>query len=78
MKFKIFLAALIAATVTSTLLAGGERTNDPVELKKRFDKKLASEFLKDKFWTTDFKDALARSADKGKPVLIYFTRSSAT
>jgi hypothetical protein len=78
MKIRFILLTLIVVAAASSLFAGGDGTNDPVELQKRLDKKLASTFLKDPFWTTSYKEALERSATENKPVLIYFTRSSST
>ena len=67
-------ATLLAVSVACTpaLLAQGQE-----DLIAKRDKKLASEWLKNADWTTDYDQARKVAKESGKPIFAYFTRSYA-
>ena len=64
---------------TPTLLAVGLALSSVLpaqaDLIEKRDNKLASAFLKNGDWITDYDKALAASTESGKPIFGYFTRS---
>jgi hypothetical protein len=51
--------------------------DDPAELEKKYQEKLAHEFFKKGPWLLDYDAARAEAKKTGKPLFVYFTRSYA-
>jgi hypothetical protein len=59
--------------VAAALAAFAQENGD--DLQGRRDRKLASEFLKKQGWILEYEKALEVSAQSGRPVFAYFSRS---
>lgn len=69
------LLSLASVTIAGTLLLGGASAQADLVAKR--DSKLASPFLKNGDWVTDFDTARERAKKEGKLIFAYFTRSFA-
>ena len=67
----------IAAPAARLIPAGAPTPKSQDELRAAFDKKLASAFVKNAGWITDFDAAKAEAHKTGKKIFAYFTRSYA-
>ncbi|MEM7202988.1 MAG: hypothetical protein AAF628_22200 [Planctomycetota bacterium] len=70
----LLLAALLGAAIGSPALAQQPSQEKLIERK---NEKLASEWLKSADWILDYAEAKKTSAETGKPIFAYFTRSYA-
>lgn len=59
------------------LLPLGASAQDPQDLAKKRDEKLAAEWIKKGGWITDYDQALAEAKKSDKIIFAYFTRSYA-
>ena len=66
----VCLAVAVCATVKAQEVG-------PEELKARYEKKLAKDFIKKVKWERGLDEAMKQAKKKKKPILAYFTRSYA-
>lgn len=68
-----------ASLLGALLLVGGLATPAAAQddLQGKLDKKLAEAWIKDPAWITDYDEAKKKSAETGKVIFAYFTRSYA-
>lgn len=69
------LALGVLGTGLALPVMGLPQKPDTAELQKRYEEKLAKDWLKNAEWSLDLEDSLARAQKAGKPVFAYFTRS---
>jgi hypothetical protein len=67
----VVAAVLFAATSLSALAQDGETKE------QKYEKKVAESWFKDNGFTDDYEAAKKKSAETGKPIFAYFTRSYA-
>ena len=67
------IAALLAGLALASLAPAQERSQE--ELQRRYQEKLALEFVETGGWITDFDEARARAKKEGKVLFVYFSRS---
>jgi flavin-dependent dehydrogenase len=77
LRFTAWLAGAGMLVALALAAAAQEPRDDREEMKRNYEKKLEKEFLSKISWEHRLDRALARSKEKGLPVLVYFTRSYA-
>lgn len=69
------LKVLAAGLLLAPALAAAPGDSD--ELREKFEKKLALEFVEHGGWITDYDKALEKAKEEGKVLFVYFSRSYA-
>jgi len=59
------------------LLAAPAAGQSEADLREKYEKKLADEWIQANDWITDYDEARAQAEETGKPIFAYFTRSYA-